>query len=90
MNKRYEKPLTPKELAARPDSEIDYSDIPELDDRFWENAKVTPPRTKPNVSLRVPQEVVEFFKAENPKGYTARMAAVLQAYVRAKQAAPSE
>jgi len=59
-------------------------------DRFWDNAKITPPRTKPNVSLRVPQEVVEFFKAENPKGYTARMAAVLQAYVRAKQTAPSE
>jgi len=90
MSKRYEKPLTPEELAARSDSEIDYSDIPELDERFWENAKVTPPRTKPNVSLRVPQEVVEFFKAENPKGYTARMAAVLQAYVRAKQTAPNE
>ena len=90
MSKRYEKPLTPEELAARPDSEIDYSDIPELDDSFWKNAKVMPPRNKSNVSLRVPPEVVEFFKAENPKGYTARMAAVLESYVRAKQAAPNK
>lgn len=83
MKKQYNKPLTPEELAARPDSEIDYSDIPELDEAFWANAKLTPPRTKPNVSLRLPEDVVAFFKAENPKGYTGRMAAVLAAYVQA-------
>ena len=87
MTKRYDKPLTPKELAARPDSEIDYSDIPELDEAFWQKATLTPPRTKPNVSLRVDPEVVEYFKAENPKGYTARMAAVLAAYVQAQEEA---
>ena len=85
MKKRYERPLTSDELAARPDSEIDYSDIPPLDDNFWANAKVTPPRTKPNVSLRVEEDVMAYFKAENPKGYTARMAAVLSAYVQAHQ-----
>jgi uncharacterized protein (DUF4415 family) len=85
MKKRYEKPLTIEELAALPDDEIDTGDIPVLDKAFWKNAKVTPPRTKPNVSLRLPEEVVEYFKAENPKGYTGRMAAVLAAYVRAHQ-----
>lgn len=85
MKKPYKKPLTAKELAERPDSEIDYSDIPELDDSFWSKVQVTAPRTKPNVSLRVSQEVVDFFKEENPKGYTARMAAVLNAYVQAHQ-----
>lgn len=85
MKKRYEKPLSIEELAALPDSEIDTSEIPELDQRFWKNAKVTPPRTKPNVSLRLPEEVVAFFKAQNPKGYTGRMAAVLAAYVQAHQ-----
>lgn len=44
-----------------------------------------PPRTKPNVSLRLPEDVVEFFKAQNTKGYTARMAEVLAAYVQAHQ-----
>jgi len=77
--------LTIEELAALPDDQIDYSDIPELGADFWARAKVTPPRTKPNVSLRLPEDVVEFFKAQNPKGYTARMAAVLAAYVQAHQ-----
>jgi len=85
MSKRYEKPLTLERLALLPDDEIDTSDIPELDETFWANARLTPPRTKPNVSLRVPQDVVEFFKSENPEGYTARMAAVLSAYVKARR-----
>ena len=85
MKKRYEKPLTLDEMAALHDDQIDTSEIPELGEDFWKNAKVTPPRTKPNVSLRVSEDVVEFFKAENPKGFTGRMAAVLTAYVQAHQ-----
>ncbi len=85
MKKPYTRPLTTEELAVLPDSEIDYSDIPALGEWFWKDAKVTPPRIKPNVSLRVSEEVVEFFKSENPKGYTGRMAAVLTAYVVAHQ-----
>lgn len=85
MTNRYNRPLTPEELAQIPDEGIDTSDIPELDAEFWARAKLSPPRTKPNVSLRLPHEVVAFFKAENPKGYTGRMAAVLSAYVQAHQ-----
>jgi len=85
MTKRYNKALTPEELAAMPDSEIDDSDIPELDEAFWARAKITPPRAKPVVSLRVPADVVAFFKAEAPEGYTARMAAVLEAYAAARR-----
>ena len=49
----YDKPLTLKELAERPDSEIDSTDIPELGEDFWKNAKlVYPDRTRP-VMLRV-------------------------------------
>jgi uncharacterized protein (DUF4415 family) len=81
MSKRYKKALTPEELAVQPDSEIDYSNIAELGPNFWENAKVTPPRTKPVVSLRLPEDVVAFFQGDDPKGYTQRMAAVLKAYV---------
>ena len=29
-----------KELAARTDAQIDYSEIPELDDAFWKNAQL--------------------------------------------------
>ena len=85
MSKRYDKPLTLEQMASLSDDQIDTRDIPELDAAFWEKAKVTPPRTKPNVSLRVEEDVVAFFKAENPKGYTARMSAVLSAYVQAHQ-----
>ena len=85
MNRKYKQPLTLEDLAARPDSDINYSDIAELDETFWHNAKLRPPRARPNVSLRLPEDVIAFFKADNPRGYTARMAAVLSAYVNARQ-----
>ena len=69
-----------------PESDIDTSDIPELDDNFWENARIVLPKNKQAVSLRVSPEVLDFFKEENPKGYTSKMAAVLSAYVNAQRA----
>lgn len=85
MSKRYSKPLTANELAQRRDEDIDTSDIPELDEHFWANATLTPPQSKPNVSLRLPEEVIQFFKTQHPKGFTSHMAAVLSAYVEAQQ-----
>lgn len=85
MTKRYDRALTPEELAKLPDDEIDTSDIPELDDAFWAKAKLTAPRVKPNINLRLSEEVVEFFKGNDPKGYTSRMAAVLTAYAQTQQ-----
>lgn len=85
MKQKYKKPLTPEQISKLPEDQIDTSEIPELDAKFWSTAKVSPPRTKPNISLRLPPDVVEFFKTENPKGYTGRMAAVLAAYVQAHQ-----
>ena len=35
-----------KEIQNIPDSAIDTSDIPELDDRFWKNAKMVKPSHK--------------------------------------------
>jgi len=52
MTKNCEQPLTPNECAARSDTDIDYRDITELDEEFQKNAKVTPPRTMPNVRRR--------------------------------------
>lgn len=85
MKKPYNKPLTPKELAALPDDQIDMSDIPELDEAFWAKANITPPKTKPSVTLRVADDTVNFFKGDDPKGFTGRMAAVLEAYASAQQ-----
>jgi hypothetical protein len=35
-----------EKLRDKPDSEIDYSDIPTTDDKFWENAEVEMPISK--------------------------------------------
>ena len=81
MKKRYEKELRIEELAAMKDEDIDYSDIPELGEEFWENAiLVYPDRTTP-VTLRVKKSVLEIYKAEG-KGYQTRMNAVLESYAR--------
>ena len=31
----YDKPLTPRQIASMKDEDIDFSDIPELDETFW-------------------------------------------------------
>jgi hypothetical protein len=42
-----------EEIQNIPDEEIDTSDIPELGDHFWENAKMVVPTSKKAVSLRI-------------------------------------
>lgn len=56
----------------------------DLGDDFWADAEVVLPKARPSVSLRVDEEVLDYFKGQDRKGYTARMAAVLKAYVEAK------
>ncbi len=73
-----------KELTKRRDDQIDYSDIPELDDAFWKNAVLVQPDRTQSVTLRVKQSVLETFKAQG-KGYQSRMNAVLETYARAMQ-----
>ncbi len=71
-------------LKAIPDEKIDFSDIPELDEEFWENAEwVEPDKTLP-LTIRVKESVLEYFKAGG-KGYQTRINAVLESYVRAKK-----
>lgn len=83
MTKRYDKALTPEELAKLSDSEIDYSDIPALDETFWANARVVEPQNKTAISIRVDQDILDWFKAQG-KGYQSRINAVLRAYYEAK------
>ena len=80
--KRYEKERTAEKLAALPDDQIDYSDIPELDDDFWENAKIVAPPGKERITFRVDREVLEYFRKDGP-GYQTRMNAVLRSFVEA-------
>jgi uncharacterized protein (DUF4415 family) len=74
-----------KELAAREDRKIDYSDIPELDETFWKNARLVEPQDpKRQLTIRFDADVVDWFKAKG-KGYQSRMNAVLRAYVDARR-----
>ena len=75
---------TPEQLAAMPDSEIDYSDIPKTDAEFWKNARVVMPedRQKKQVTIRLDPDVLSWFKAQGA-GYQTRMNAVLRSYYEA-------
>jgi uncharacterized protein (DUF4415 family) len=66
-------------LAARPDSEIDLSDIPELTDEQWKNAErghfYRP--VKRQITARVDADVLAWLKAQG-KGYQSRINAILR------------
>jgi antitoxin ParD1/3/4 len=52
MAKSYNKELSLQELATLPDDEIDTSDIPELDETFWnENRIVLPESTEQDIEM---------------------------------------
>jgi uncharacterized protein (DUF4415 family) len=66
-------------LAARPDFEIDLSDIPEVTEERWRNAErghfYRP--VKRQITARVDADVLEWLKSEG-KGYQSRINAILR------------
>jgi uncharacterized protein (DUF4415 family) len=66
-------------LAARPDSEIDFSDIPEMTDEQWKTAErghfYRP--VKRQITARVDADVLEWLKSQG-KGYQSRINAILR------------
>jgi uncharacterized protein (DUF4415 family) len=73
-----------KRLVNMTDAQIDLSDIPELDESFFKNAKIRLPQKKQSVSLRLDQDTLAWFKDQG-KGYQTYINAVLRAYVQAHQ-----
>ncbi len=68
-----------RELAARPEKEIDFSDIPEATEKFWKNAVRNPwyrPR-KQQVTLRIDADVLAWLR-HGGKGYQSRLNSVLR------------
>ena len=80
--KRHDKPLTSKQIAATNDADIDFSDIPELDETFWRDAELVEPDSTAQITMRVKRSVLDYFKAGG-KGYQTRINRVLESYVRA-------
>lgn len=77
-------------LANKPDSDIDYSDIPPLTDAFWANAVRNPfyKPTKTHASVRIDSDVLAWLKSQG-KGYQTRMNAILrEAMIRSTQKTP--
>jgi len=68
-----------KAIAARPDSEIDTSDIPEMTDEQWKNARrghfYRP--IKRQITARVDADVLAWLKSQG-KGYQSRINAILR------------
>jgi uncharacterized protein (DUF4415 family) len=78
-------PITPARkralarLAKRPDSEIDFSDIPPLKESFFKNAVRNPfyRPVKQQLTIRLDSDVVAWLRRHG-KGYQTRLNAVLR------------
>ena len=79
----YERPLIPTEIAAAKDENIDFSEIPELDETFWHQAELIEPDLTEQVTIRVKRSVSAYFRAPG-KGYRKRINRVLERYMRAR------
>jgi len=76
-----------KKLAERPDSEIDYSDIPELTEEFWQHAikgRFYRP-LKEQVTVRLDSDILAWLKKKGA-GYQTRMNAILRSAMLAETA----
>lgn len=82
----YKRTLKTSEIAAVDDAEIDFDEIPELDDRFWREAELVEPDRTEQITLRVKRSVLQHFRAPG-KGYQTRINRVLESYVRAQRRA---
>jgi uncharacterized protein (DUF4415 family) len=72
------------ELEAMSDEDLDFSDIPPLDEDFFKSAKLVKrnPRTE-QISIRIEREILEWFKSHaQTKGYQTLINDVLRTYVR--------
>ena len=66
-------------LAAKPDAEIDFSDIPPLNDSFWKNAVRNPyyRPVKQQLTVRLDADVVAWLRQQG-RGYQTRLNQVLR------------
>ncbi|MEL4897233.1 BrnA antitoxin family protein [Crocosphaera sp. Alani8] len=91
INNQFSQDMSPEQrhsqLVNMSDSDIDYSDIPELDQEFFKNAQLV--KRKPAteaISIRVDTETLEWFRntaKNNPeiRGYQTLINDVLRTYV---------
>lgn len=78
--KKYKSRTDLKRLRWMKDKDIDYSDIPEIPDSFWNDAKIIVPPHKIPVSMRFDRDLLEWFKKQGP-GYQTRINRVLRYFM---------
>ena len=69
-----------KQLKSIKDKDIDYSDIPELDESFFKKAKLELPVNKKAISLRIDSDVLNWFKKQG-EGYQTKINGILKAFM---------
>lgn len=69
-------------IDAMSDEDIDRSDIPELDESFFERETVAFPPPKKQLTIRLDEDILEWLKAQG-RGYQTRINAILRAYYEA-------
>jgi uncharacterized protein (DUF4415 family) len=72
-----------KRLSEMEDKDIDTSDIPELDEAFFQRAELKVPPKQP-VTLRLDSDVLVWFKSQG-QGYQTRINKLLRAYMESQQ-----
>ena len=70
-------------IKAMKDRDIDFSDVPELDDNFFAEATLWPGKKK-QITIRLDYDVVDFFKTKG-RGYQSSINATLRSYMEAQQ-----
>lgn len=72
-----------KRLESLADKDIDFSDIPELDEAFFKEAEWHPPIKQP-ITIRLDADVLEWFRSQGP-GYQTRINRLLRRYMEVNQ-----
>lgn len=73
-----------KRLKELKDEDIDTSEIPELNEDFWNSAELGSPIKKKLVSLRLDSDLLEWFQKRG-KGYQTQMNQILRAFMEYEQ-----
>lgn len=71
-----------KRIDALTDDSINYTDIAELDDQFFKEAKIVMPPGKKQLTIRLDKDMLEWMQSQG-RGYQSRINAILRAYYEA-------
>jgi len=80
---------TTEELLAMSEAEINADALSDLDAQptdydFWQNAELIRPQERESISLRVPKDVLNWYKSQG-RGYQTLINAVLKTYAEAQK-----